>query len=321
MRRSWSVGAAAVILVGAVATTRAIEAELLQQIPAETHVVLVMHPESLMATAEIAALIRADAQLKKTWAGRVPPGRIERLAVAYVPRGEQRDRLVVTLGKSTWSAADLASVRGPKRGVTGSATIYAHRTWTDAAWVQVSPRCIVEGPIEIVSALATPGVKHLDGVTPGTPAALLLAESDAGWPAALLYVAPDEAMDVHTMLQDLDRTLGFGMEPVLGSYKSALRMLGVAHGLRVTLRDKDPDYEAGLTIAMPNRMAAQIASVSLEAGAGMAAAASDAAVRAGKMSRADAAAMAAVLATLRSRSDGDLVHVTMVMADSVTGAP
>jgi hypothetical protein len=126
---------------------------------------------------------------------------------------------------------------------------------------------------------------------------------------------------MHSILQEIDRTLGFGMEPMLGSYKTALRMLGSAHGLRVALRQHGVDYEAGVAIAMPNRMAAQITSVSLEAGASMAQTASDAALRAGKMSRADAAAMAAVLATLRSRSDGDLVHVTAVMRDSTSGAP
>jgi len=301
---------------------RAIEVELLAQLPATTRVLLLIQPETLRSAPEIAALIHSDVQLDGTWAHEVAPARVARIAIAYVATGEKRERVVLTLGKAPWSQGDLDRVRGPKRGTTSAgAVIRAHRNVPGAAWFQASPRCIVEGRLEILALFAGASTQQLDGLASDKPAARLLAESDADWPAAVVYVSPDDAVDMHSILQELDRTLGFGMEPLLGSYKTALRMLGNAHGLRVALRQDAEEYEAGVAIAMPNRMAAQIASVSLEAGAGMAQTASDAAVRAGKMSRADASAMAAVLATLRSRSDGDLVRVTVVMRDSTSGAP
>ncbi len=303
-----------------VTAARAIEVELLAQLPATTRVLVLIQPETLRSVPEIAELIHSDSQLEGTWAQQVPPAKIARIAIAYVAAGEKRERVVLTLGKAAWSPADLDRVRGPKRGKTaGGAVIHAHRSQSGAAWFQAAPRCIVEGPQEILASFAT-SQQRLDDLGVDKPAARLLAESDTDWPTALIYVSPDDPVDMHSILQELDRTVGFGMEPMLGSYKTALRMLGNAHGLRVALRQHDEEYEAGVAIAMPNRMAAQIASVSLEAGAGMALTASDAAVRAGKMSRADAAAMAMVLATLRSRSDGDLVHVTVVMPDSTSGA-
>jgi len=305
----------------AVTDGRAIEVELLAQLPASTRILMLLHPETLKAAPEIAAVLHCDAQLEGTWALHAPPAKVARIAVAYVAAGETRERVVFTLGSAPWTAADLDRVRGPQRGMTAAGrVIHANRSESDAAWFQASPRCVVEGRFEILQSF-TASAQHLDDLAIEKPAARLLAESDGEWPAALVYVSPDDAVDMHSILQEFDRTLGLRMEPMLGSYKTALRMLGNAHGLRVALRQQAANYEAGVAIAMPNRMAAQITSVSLEAGAGMALNASDAAVRAGKMSRADATAMAAVLATLRSRSEGDLVHVTVVMRDSTSGAP
>lgn len=317
-------GVLVTMAAGGWATAQAIEPELLAQIPTTAHVLMVLHPASWRQDPEIANLIHTSEQLANTWARQAPPTRVARVVVAFVPQGDRSQRLVLTLGKSNWSLEDFGSIQGAelRKAANGGASIHAHGTWPGNAVTLATPRCLVEGPFAILAALGTPSATHLGDIPADRPAAQLLAEPDAGWSAVLAYVAPETALDIHAMLQELDRTLAFGMEPMLGSYRNALRMLGSAHGLRVALRAQESSgYEAGLTIAMPNRMAAQIASVSLEAGAGMAQAASEAAVRAGKMSRADAVAMAAVLSTLRSRSDGDLVRVTVTMTDSAATAP
>jgi hypothetical protein len=174
---------------------------------------------------------------------------------------------------------------------------------------------VVEGPRKTVMAVLEQAAQRggtLAQLPSSVPARQLMALSP-GAPSAvtLLYFAPGNGRRIFEVLQDLDRVLGAEMSAGLAQYQSALNMLGTTQGGRLDLAQQGAELGTMLRLAMPTSMAANLASVSLQAGKDMARAASDAAVKAGTMTQQDAGVLSEALATLQTRAEGNLVSVQM----------
>jgi len=127
----------------------------------------------------------------------------------------------------------------------------------------------------------------------------------------LVYVAPAEGADLYAVMQDLDRVLGTVLAKSLQPYQKAIQMLGTTQGVRLDLREEAAELATTLWMVMPNAMAAQITSVSLDAGRDMARVAAASAVKQGSMTAGDARILDAALETMRTGADGDVVKVQL----------
>ena len=96
-------------------------------------------------------------------------------------------------------------------------------------------------------------------------------------------------------------------------------MLGITQGIRLDLRQEGAELATSLWMVMPNPMAAQITSVSLDAGRDMARVAAAGAVKQGSMSASDARALEAALQTMQTSADGDVVKVQLRVPQEPVG--
>jgi hypothetical protein len=227
---------------------------------------------------------------------------------------------VITQGSQSLAKA-VEKMRGAKLETAGGVPVYASATAKDWVVARVAPNALIEGPRQTVRAVlehAANDGKSLSDVPAEESSRRLLGVPGAGpAPVSLVYLAPGDGMDLYAILEDLDRILGAEMSTALAAYKSPIKMLGTTRGLRLDLQESPQELDTTLRLAMPNPMAARIASVSLLAGKDMAKVASDAAVKAGNMTAEDAGVLASALETLESQADGDQVRVRLRVADGV----
>ena len=293
---------------------------VLRCIPAETRVVLETNPADASGQ-QAREAVGLDAVLGRLPSRRALRGVPRRVIVAFVRAGGTTGPLCFSVAERPL-ALEFERLRGEALGAYGGTTFYRAADDPDVAVALVDPSCLVEGApqavravLELMSAPASApssAAKRLADLPEESSGRRLLAGVPAASPVSLVYLAPANGCDLGAALRDLDRVLNAGLADMAKPYDSALQMLGKTHGLRIDMRQAGQDLATTLQLAMPNRVAAQLASVSLEAGKDMARVASDAAVRAGTLRASDARVMEEALQSLRARADGDLVHVDVV---------
>jgi hypothetical protein len=298
-----------------------IAADPLRWIPSDTRVVFQIDPSRADRQPKARQALGLDAVFAKIVAARLPADRVATRIVAYVNEGTAARPLVLTQGTQPFGKS-FEKLHGAKLESAGGLAMYASPVAKDWVVVLVEPAALLEGPRQTVRAVlehAASSGPSLADAPAGKPARQLLGAGGAASPAAvsLVYLAPDGGKDLYAVLEDLDRILDAEMSTALAAYKSPLRMLGTTHGLRLDLDEAREEIDTRLRLAMPNPMAAKIASVSLLAGKDMAKAASDAAVKAGNMTAEDAGILTTALETLESQADGDQVRVRLRVADGV----
>jgi hypothetical protein len=242
----------------------------------------------------------------------IPPkmSQSDQVTVAFIPNQGTADLVAFTHGKAALTQ-DFAKLRGAHLESTAGHSLFGVRSTSGAA-IQLGTHDVVEGPRRALTDLLQRSQR--------TAATLAAVESESAQrlvqrplltaaPVSLLYIAPPGGADLYAVLQDLDRTFGAEMAAALQPYQKPLQMLGLTHALRLDLRQRGGELETTLWLAMPNRMAAQIASVSLDASRDMVRVAARGAVKSGGMSADDVQLLEEALATLETRADGDLVRV------------
>jgi len=251
----------------------------------------------------------------------VTPQRLPKLhavTVAYVPVGEDAQPVAYTQGGATLTS-DFARLHGPHLETASGRSMFGVRSASGAA-SQLEPECIAEGTRPALAAvldIAASVTRTLAGVESESARRLLQQQaSQAAFPVSLVYVAPPGGADLYAVIADLDRIFGAEMSAALEPYQKPIQMLGVAHAVRVDLRQDGRDLDTTLWLAMPNRMAAQIASVSLDASRDMVRVAARTAVKGGSMSADDAKLLEEALLTLQTQADGELVRVSVRVPES-----
>lgn len=289
------------------------EAILRRWVPPQSRVLVSLDRRTLVHQPDAATLLRLRELEARFATGRIGARAVRRFCVAF---GADRDAppLALSLGDPSL-AAEAARVRGARVAMVAGNALY--RAGDAMVMVDAGENCLLEGRRDDVAALVAPrAARWLDGIAMQDPRATMALAARPGWPVSVYYAAPDGGTDLHTILTDLDRMLQLGIGAALDTYERPLRLLGVVTAFRLDVKQAGGGLAGEFQLAMPNRMAAQIASVSLNAGREMARAGSEAAVRAGNMSAADAQVLGAILETLEAQAEGESVRVRVSIADS-----
>jgi hypothetical protein len=302
------------------ATNTVAGTDVLEWIPSDTRVIVEIDPQQAQAQPAACAALGLDLLLERIAAHRLPIEQRRGQTIAFIEEGGVARPVVFTRGTAGLEH-DMARIRGAKLESVGGRTLYAAPTGAEWTLTQIAPDCVLEGPRQTVRAL----VDHVAGKRPTlatTPAAAaarrLRGATNAGTtPLTLVYFAPEGGTGVYTALQDLDRTLGSELARSVASYQSALGILGSTLGARVDLAEQPGVLAASLRLVMPSPVAANLASISLQAGKDMARMASQNAVDAGTLSAADGEVLAGALESMQTQTDGDVVVVRLRIADAI----
>lgn len=310
--------AALLCFTAATATeARADAADVLQWIPADTRVVIDLQPGASTRQPRTREALGVDALLGATPARRRLAQAAEQVTVAFVP--VDGTPAPVVFARSAGGLEKLfADLRGESLGHIGAYELHRGASARGSAVALLSPRCVVEGdPAAVRSVLGqAAGRRDLDDLPPEGAPRRLFAMAPGGAPVTLLYLARDSGADLYAICKDLELVLRADLGAALDSYEVPLRMLGTTQGLRLDLRQDRDDIASVVHLAMPNRMAAQLAQVSLTAGRDLVRLASEAAVKAHTLTATDARLLDAVLGTLEASASGDVVRVQVRLADS-----
>lgn len=294
-------------------STVAQEQEARAWLPPGTLVLVSLDRRLLVHQPEAGVLLRIPELESRFVSSRLGAQPVRRFYVAFGSEPNPAP-LALTVGDRPLEPV-LARHRGARIGKINNYVLY--QSSANTVLVNVSDRCVLEGRRDVVAAVVAPrATRWLDGMSTDGPVYPLLFPQREGWPVSVLYVAPDGGVHLHRILSDIERMLRLGISTSLDAYERPLRLLGDVSALRLDVRQKGRGLVGEFQLAMANRMAAQIASVSLNAGKEMARAGSDAAVRAGTMSEADARILESILDTLEARADGERVHVSVSIPDS-----
>lgn len=299
----------------------ATDPEVLRWIPADTRVVFQVDPAGARAQPRAREALGLDALLAPFAAPRLDAVKLHRVTVAYVPSAGTTSPVAFTQGQAALTS-EFARLHGNALDPVAGRKLFApSQGGTGTALALVDPACIAEGArttLHTVLTQSTSASRTLAGE--GHEAARQLFGVQSAAPVSLVYMAPGAGADLYAVLQDLDRILGVEIAKALQPYQKAIQMLGITQGVRLDLRQDGAELATTLWMVMPNRMAAQITSVSLDAGRDMARVAAAGAVKQGSMGASDARALEAALQTMQTGADGDVVKVQLRVPQESLGA-
>lgn len=312
--------AVAVVVVCSRAAAALAGTDVLAWLPEDTRVVVDVDPRQVEAQPAVCVALGLDALLARAAARQLPGEQRRVQTIAYIEEGRAARPVVFTTGTKGLEH-DVARIRGAKLEAVGGRSLYAGPSGGDWVLTAIAPDCLLEGPRQTVRAL----VDHAAGKRPtlATSSAaaaarrLRVAATERTTPLTLVYFAPEGGTGVYPALQDLDRTLGSEISRSVASYQSAIQILGRTLGARLDLAEQPGALATTLRLVMPSPMAANLASVSLQAGKDMARMASRNAVDAGSMSSTDAEILAGALETMQTQADGNQVVVRLRIADAI----
>jgi len=310
-----------VCLVAALqAAGAAADPEVLRWIPGDTRVVFQVDPAGARAQPRAREALGLDALLAPFAAPRLDAAKLHRVIVAYVPSAGTTSPAAFTQGQAALTSefarlhgAALDPVAGHKIFASSQGGAGAALTLLDPGWIAEGARAT----LHTVLTQAASAARTLAGE--GHDAAHQLFGVQSAAPVSLVYVAPGDGADLYAVMQDLDRILGIEISKALQPYQKAIQMLGITQGIRLDLRQEGAELATSLWLVMPNPMAAQITSVSLDAGRDMARVAAAGAVKQGSMSASDARALEAALQTMQTSADGDVVKVQLRVPQEPVG--
>jgi hypothetical protein len=293
--------------------------DALRWIPADVRVLVQVDPRLAGRQPKARAALGLDPIVERCATMQRALPEVRRIDIVFVSADGDTTPVAIAHGDGSL-AAPFARLHGPQIDAAGGKSIYRDKAWRERSLASPASGCIVEGLHPAVRTLlrGTVAESRTLAAVPADHAArrLLAAPADRA-AVSLVYLAPAGGRDLFAVLRDLDRMLDAEMTTALAPYRKPIEMLGPTQGLRLDLREEGGELATTLRLLMPNRMAAQIASVSLQAGKDMARVASDAAVRAGNMRRQDAEILDAALETLETEADGDMVRVDVRVPDGV----
>jgi hypothetical protein len=301
------------------------DVDLTRWLPAGTRVLLQVDPVRAAGQPRTREALGIDAVMATFASPRLEAGKLQRVTVAYVP--DSGASQPVAFSQATASlAGDFAHLHGDALETAAGRRMFKPAAGGAAgsgagaatgALTLIEPECIAEGPRRALHAVleqASTLSRALAGDGHASVRNLLIPSATDPAAVSLVYVAPGDGSDLFSVLQDLDRILGLDMSAGLEQYQKPMQLLGTLNGARLDLRQDGDDLATTLWLAMPNRMAAQIASVSLDAGKDMARVAAQSAVKAGNMTKKDALVLGSALDTMRTSSEGDVVRVSLRVA-------
>jgi hypothetical protein len=301
---------AAALVVGA-AAARA-EVDVWRWIPAETRVIVQYDPHARdqLRAREVLGVEALVARFATTT--RLKP--LDHMTVAYVPAAGGAQPVAFAHGAASLSP-EFARLRGAALEPAGGHQVFGSRA-ADAAVTQLEAECVAEGPHRALNGVLVKTQSAAQSLSAhASESARRLLNGGQAAPVSLVYVAPPGGSDLFTVLQDLDRVFDADMSVALQSYQKPLQMLGVTHAVRLDLEQRGHELDTTVYLAMANRMAAQIASVSLDASRDMVRVAARGAVKSGGLSATDAKLLEEALASLETHADGDVVRVTVRVPD------
>jgi hypothetical protein len=307
----------AAVVVALAATPASAGVDVWGLVPDDTRVVVLVDGEKTASQPQARDALGTESVLARLASRRLPPAERKRQVMVFVQEGAAAHPVVFTLGSQTL-ANQFTKLCGAKLETAGGKPIH---TSGPKGWVAalLDAESVLEGPRQTVRAVLESQDGSLAELPASQPARRLLAVTPAASTSVtLLYFAPQGGRKMYDVLQDLDRVLGAEMSASLASYESALNMLGPTQGGRLDLAQQGSELGTTLRLAMPNSMAANLTSVSLQAGKEMARAASDAAVKAGDLTQEEAAVLTEALGTMQSRADGDQVLVRVRVPEAAT---
>jgi hypothetical protein len=289
-------------------------------IPAETHVVVQVDPGA-PNQARAREVLGVETLLSRF---ATPPRltKLEQVTIAYVPAEAGTGAVAFSHGTHALTS-EFARLRGAELETNAGRAMFGVRSPSGAA-AQLEPECVAEGPRPVLSSVlsrAANAAQTLAGIESESARRLVQRPAAGAAPVSLLYVAPPGGADLYAMIEELDGVFGAEMRVALQPYQKPLQLLGPTHAARLDLRQDGAELDTTLWLAMPNRMAAQIASVSLDASRDMVRVAARNAVKSGGMTAEDAKLLEAALATLATQADGELVRVSLRVPDTAPVAP
>lgn len=302
---------AAVVPAAAAAAT---DTEVLRWIPADTRVIFQIDPTTAAAHPRAREALGVDALMAPFAAPRVDAAKLRRVTVAYVSAAGAVAPVAFTQGQSALTG-EFARLHGDALDTVAGRKLFKAKAASGGAAggaLVLVEGCIVEGGrTQLHTVLTQSASTALTLAGEGHAAAGQLFGVQSASPVSLVYIAPGEGADLYAVMQDLDRILGADIAKALQPYQKPIQMLGTTEGVRLDMRQEGTELATTLWMVMPNAMAAQITSVSLDAGRDMARVAAAGAVKQGSMSASDARALEAALETMHTAAQGDVVKVSL----------
>ena len=283
-------------------------------IPAQTRVIVQYDPH---ARDQLRAreVLGVDALVARFGtAARLSP--LDHMTVAYVPASGGAQPVAFAHGAASLTP-EFTRLRGAELESAAGHTLFGARA-ANAAVTQLEAECVAEGSRRTLNGMletTRSAAQTLAAIGSESARRLMQGGGRNPAPVSLVYVAPPGGADLYAVLQELDRVFGAEMSVALEGYQKPLQMLGVTHAVRLDLHQRGHDLDTTLWLAMPNRMAAQIASVSLDASRDMVRVAARGAVKSGGMSAQDAKLLEEALVTLETHAEGDVVRVSVRVPD------
>ena len=279
--------------------------------PVRARAALVVRPARVAAQPLVSQLLLLPRALQPF---RVPPAlgeRAERITVLQLESVIGWQTMGVTRGVSDLGD-EFGRLRGEPAGFAGGREVY--RLGSDGSGDRITRL----GPAEIAEGTAE-ALRTGLGVQPAAAGRRLEVERalrglpDPGSPAHVVYIAPDGGADLVQTVTEAGAIWNLDLRSLLEPYEAALRMLGTLHGARADLWQDGEALRVRAALVAPNGAAAQRSYLALRAARQLAPLASDAAVKGGSMTRAEATLLTGVLESMQSRVEGDQVHIEVLL--------
>jgi hypothetical protein len=285
-------------------------------LPARTRAALLVHSARLRAQPTADRALGLSILQGAFSAPAALGNRAERFTLLLLQRSRGTSFCAVTAGRGDLRQL-FARMHGSSAGSASGHELYAPRygSWHMSL---VDGGEIAEGSLQgLRLALAT-----TDDSAQASHATLqhtLRQQPDTGAVATLLYLAPSEGANLVRIIRDLD-TIWRDLALIVAPYETALGMLGKMRGGRADLREKGEHLYARIILVAMNRGAAKRSHLALRTGRMLAPLASQAAIRSGSMTRAEAEVLGEVLETMQTRVEADRIHIELRIPSSVVPA-
>ncbi|HZM15904.1 MAG TPA: hypothetical protein VFE28_07875 [Candidatus Krumholzibacteria bacterium] len=295
-------------VIPCVGVAGAVGAESDPPVPAAARAALLVRPDRVEAQPAASLALGLPWLLRSFVSPAALGSRGERFTILVVDAGSAPETVGLARGKEDVREV-FARLRGAPAGSIGPHEIYA---------LQQSPdRIALVGAQEIAEG-STAGLRRLLETVAARPERQALEQTLRAQPvpqaaATLLYFSGADEANFVRILRDLD-VIWQGLARVAAPYETALKLLGTMRGCRADVWQEADSVRVQVLLVCPGSLEAKRSLVALRTARQLAPLASDAAVRNGSITPQDAELVESVLGTMRSRAEGEQVHVDLAVA-------
>ena len=274
-------------------------------LPGAARAALVVHPSRLEAQPAAALALGIPWVVRAFQSYAVVAEHGEHFTVLVVGTETAQETVGLARGSSKLGKA-FETLRGAPAGNIAGHAVYSMPRSPDRIAL-VGSEQIFEGSSEALRRALEPG--------PAAPARRELEQSLMAAPArpaaaTLLVLSAPEETNLVEILHDLD-AIWRGLDKLAAPYRTPMKMVGDLRGARADIwQDADSVHVRALLVSTGD-LDAKRALVALRTARQLAPLASDAAVRSGSLTKADAELLRRTLESMRSRVEDDQVHVEL----------